>query len=67
MNLRGFDTYENITVANETHLSHDGVGDGVQVDVTLIRKVVEDISCPHSLRTALLVAKDEVDPLMKLT
>ena len=51
----------------ETYLSHDGIGDGVQVKVALVREIVEDVGRPHCLWPTLFVAEDQVNPLMQLT
>ncbi len=51
----------------EPHLLHDGVGDGLEVHGALVRQVVEDVGGADRLGPALLVAENQVDPLMQLT
>lgn len=50
-----------------SYLSELGVGDGVQVQRSLVRQVMENIESPNGLRSSLLVAEDEIDPLVQLT
>ncbi len=50
-----------------TDLSELGVGEGVQVHRSLVRQVMENIESPNGLRSSLLVAEDEIDPLVQLT
>lgn len=40
--------------------------DVVDVNLTLVKQVVEDVDCLHSWRTLLLVAENEVDPFMEV-
>ena len=54
-------------LALRADLLHHRVGDGVQVHVALVRHVVEDIGGADGLRATLLVAKDQVYPLVQLT
>lgn len=42
------------------------VVDVVDVHLTLVEQVVEDVDCFHGWRTLLLVAKNEVDPFMEV-
>ena len=49
------------------HLLHDGISDGFQVDVSLVRQVVEDVSGSDGLGSSLLVAEHQIYPLMQLT
>ena len=49
-----------------THLSQDWISDCLEVDTAVVRQVIEDISSTHGLRSSLTVAKDEVNPVMKL-
>lgn len=50
-----------------SYLSHLRVADGVQVHGALVRHVMENVEGPDGLRTLLLVAEDEIDPLVQLT
>ena len=45
-------------------LAHHRVGDSCQVDLAIVRQVVENVGGAHCFRPALLVAEDEIDPLV---
>ena len=47
-------------------LLHDGVHAGLRVHGPLVGQVVEHVGGPHRLRPPLLVAEDEITPLVKL-
>lgn len=46
---------------------HDIIIDGLHIDASLVSQIVEDVCSADSFRASLLVAKDEVDPLVQLT
>lgn len=48
------------------YLSEHGVADGAQVDRPFVRQVIENVECPGCFWSLLLVAKDEIDPLVQL-
>lgn len=50
-----------------SYLSELRVCDGVQVHGALVRQVMENVESPYGLRSFLLVAEDEIDPLVQLT
>lgn len=45
----------------------EGVVDVVNVHLTLIEEVMEDVDCLHSWWALLLVAENEVDPFMEVS
>lgn len=49
-----------------TYLSEHGVGDAVQVHGAFVGQVVKDVQGPDRFRSPLLVAEDQVDPLVQL-
>ena len=54
------------TPAAPPHLAQHGVRDGAEVDGALVGQVVEDVQGPGGLGALLLVAEDQVDPLVQL-
>lgn len=52
--------------APHTYLPEHGVGDALQAHGALVGQVVEDVQGADGFRAALLVAEDEVDPLVQL-
>lgn len=48
------------------YLSEHGVVDGAQVDRSFVGQVIENVEGPGSFGSLLLVAKDEIDPLVQL-
>lgn len=50
----------------QPHLSEHGIVDGAQVDCTFVCQIIEDIEGSGGFRSLLLVAKDEVNPLVEL-
>lgn len=48
------------------YLSEHGVVDGAQVDRPFVGQVIENVEGPGSFGSLLLVAKDEIDPLVQL-
>ena len=48
------------------YLFHDWVCHTLQVCVALVRQVVENVGRPDGLRPPLLVAKDQVNPVVHL-
>lgn len=48
------------------YLSEHGVIDGAEVDSSFIGQVVENIEGSGGFRSLLLVAKNQVDPLVEL-
>lgn len=50
-----------------SYLSHLMVADGLQVHGALVRHVMENVKGPNAFRAPLLVAEDEIDPLVQLT
>lgn len=50
----------------QPHLSEQGVVDGAQVDRTFVGQIIENIEGSGGFRSLLLVAKDQIDPLVKL-
>lgn len=50
----------------QPHLSEHGVADGAEVDCTFVGQIVENIEGPGGFRSLLLVAKDQIDPLVEL-
>ena len=58
-------------LAEVAYLRLEGVAcarvlDGVEVDGALVGQVIEDVGGAHGLRSALLVAEYEIDPLVQL-
>lgn len=50
-----------------TYLSNHGFRYGAEVDCSFISQVIEDIKSSDGLRSLLLVAEYQIDPLMQLT
>ena len=48
------------------HLSEHGVVEGVEVDCALVGQIVEHIQGPRGFGALLLVAEDQIDPLVEL-
>lgn len=51
---------------NVPHLSEHGVGDGAEVDGPFVGQIIEDIESSGGFRSLLLVAKDQINPLVEL-
>lgn len=54
-------------IMQQPHLSQHGVIDGAEVDRAFVGQIIENIEGPGGFRSLLLVAKNQVDPLVKLT
>lgn len=50
----------------QPHLSEHWVVDGAEVDCTLVGQIIEHIEGSGGFRSLLLVAKDQIDPLVEL-
>ncbi len=50
----------------QPHIAEQGVVDGAQVDRTFVGQIIENIEGSGGFRSLLLVAKDQIDPLVKL-
>jgi len=46
------------------YFSQDRVRNGFQVDVAIIRQIVEDVGSADGLRTSLAISKDKINPVM---
>lgn len=53
-------------VKQQAHLSEHGVVNGAQVDRAFICQIVENIEGPGSFGSLLLVAENQVNPLVEL-
>lgn len=49
-----------------SYLSEHGVSDGAQVNRPFVGQVIENVECPGCFWSLLLVAKDEINPLVQL-
>jgi len=56
--------YKAITVLQ--YFSENRICDGFQVDVAIVRQIIEDVGSTHSLRTSLPISEDEINPMMQL-
>lgn len=52
--------------SSRPHLSEHGVANGAEVDRALIRQVIENIEGSGGFGSLLLVAEDQIDPLVEL-
>lgn len=50
----------------QPYLSEHGVADGAEVDCTFVGQIIENIEGSGGFRSLLLVAKDQIDPLVQL-
>lgn len=48
----------------QPYLSEHGVGDGAKVDCTFVGQIIENIEGSGGFRSLLLVAEDQIDPLV---
>lgn len=53
-------------IVYQPHLSEHGVIDGAEVDCTFVGQIIENIEGSGGFRSLLLVAKDQIDPLVEL-
>jgi hypothetical protein len=53
-------------VSQRTYLSQHRISYRIQVNCSFIGQVIEHIKSPHSLWSLLFVAKNEINPLVKL-
>lgn len=49
-----------------SYLSEHGVVDGAKVDCTFVGQIIENIKASGGFRSLLLVAKDQINPLVQL-
>jgi len=54
----------NNTITEFKYFSENWICDGFQVDVAIIRQIIENVGSTHSLWTSLPISKDEVNPMM---
>lgn len=63
---KGASTFQLASPGRSSYLSEHGVVDGAQVDRPFVGQVVENVERPGRFGSLLLVAKDEIDPLVQL-
>jgi len=67
-NLIGESQFKQSSAIRQTtvfaYFSENGICDGLQVDVAIIRQIVEDIGSTHGLWSSLAISKDEIDPMV---